>query len=190
MSEDNSIPKNENVSCFKCRNFQLGLLIFGLFVIMTTIIVLVPITLPEIKVNEDFQLYAVMYGLAIGLSALLIFACLLHLKWYCDEKDPNERQTANLSIGFFLGFFGFVIILSIAFYLPASIEEYPIKLADESLREQMILGLSCRTFEMSYAERSETSSAIGSASYAIIIEGDWEYFNSTAFHTKHEECKK
>ena len=187
MNEDKiTPPKNENISCFKCRNFQLGLTIFGLFVIITTIIVLFPITFPEIKVNEDFQLYAVMYGLAIGLLALLVLASLLHFKWYCDEKDPKERSSSNLVGGFLLGFFGFVILLSIAFYLPASIEEYPIKLADESLRGQMILALSCRTFEMSFAERSE----IGSASYAIYLGGDWEYFNSTAYDAKHEECKK
>ena len=187
MSEDKvTSSKNENISCFKCRNFQLGAIILALLVIVTIAIVFVPITFPEIKVNEDFQLYAIMYGLGIGLLALLLFASILHLKWYCDEKDPKERSTSNLIAGFSLAFLGFIILLSIVFYLPASIEEYPIKLADESLREQMILNLSCRTFEMSYAERSE----IGSASYAIYLGGDWEYFNSTAYHDKHEECKK
>src|SRR3989337_3894978 len=179
-------PKNENISCFKCKNFQLGLIVFALLVITTTLIVIVPITLPEITINENFMFYALMYGLGFGLLALLLFASILHLKWYCDEKDPKERSTTNLIGGFSLAFLGFIILLSIVFYLPASLEEYPIKLADESLREQMILNLSCRTFEMSYAERSE----IGSARYAIYLGGDWEYFNSTAYHDKHEECKK
>ena len=180
MSEDN--PKNENVSCFKCRNFQLGLIIFTLLVITTTLIVIVPITLPEITINENFMFYALMYGLGFGLLALLLFASLLHLKWYCDKKDPKERSTANLIGGFLFAFVAFVILLGIAFYIQASIEEYPIKLADESLREQMILALSCRTFEMSYSEKQ--------TSYIIYLENDWQYLNSTAYDAKHEECKK
>jgi len=170
--------QNKKISCFKCRNFQLSTLIFSLLVVLTTIIVFVPITI-DIEIEGNFLSYAMMYGLAFALIGLLTFGSLFSIKSYCDEQQEH-RDVGNLVIGFIFAFAIFLILIVIIIYMPASIEEYPIKLLDKDLQESAIQKLSCRTFEMGFDEYLN--------SYRLYIDGNFKGFNSTGTIFKHALC--
>jgi len=171
---DNNVSKK--VSCLRCRNFQVSSLIFAISIIVTLVLVFIPFTI-DIQIEPYFVYISVLYGFGFAVTVIALVGGIKLIKSYCDEEQ-HQRTIDVLIFGFVFLFIAFALGLTACYYIPASIEEYPARITNDN-PENIILGLSCRTFEMSwYDEKNQY----------MIFSDKWEYLGSDALTAKHISC--